>query len=245
MELVGPVLTQVAFAPVRAAIAETYKDSMDDTDSSGTRKRPRLDSGHRAYRSMSAENERAANSEGGSTKISPVIPDGQSPVGSCEVAIGLPASPVTPSKMTINVRKSVATVTPTQLLKDDNTDTPVRAGGLEEGSGSPQIAAAAGSSSPKVVSIASSPPNSPEIEVAEIEDMTDDPGMTRWKPLISNKSFTRTRQARDLELQLVHQFPHASSDRELKDTVQAISRALEKSILRLCHICNYAYLHHR
>ena len=230
MEPVGLTLSQLAVTPERAASATPRNESMDDIDSSSTRKRPRLDSGNRAYRSMSTD---PTYLEDGSTRVAHVSPQGQRLTESSKGADEVLSNPVTPSKMTINVRESGTSTSPSRISTHDDASTSLRGGGFQQdetASFEPvTIGSNAISPSPNVVSIALSPPNSPEIEVAEIEDMTDDPGETKWKPLASRKVLTHIEKGRELETRLMCEFPHASASHDLKDTVQLIARAIEKS----------------
>ena len=199
MEPVGLTLSQLAVTPDRAASATPRNDSMDDIDSSSTRKRPRLDSGNRAYRSMSTD---PTYLEDGLTHVAHVSPHGQSLKKSSKEEKEVPANPVTPSKMTINVRESGTSASPPRISTNDNANISSRGGGPQQDeavSCEPvSDSSNAKSTSPNVVSIALSPPQSPEIEVAEIEDMTDDPRETKWKPLTSRKVLTHLEEGREV-----------------------------------------------
>ena len=82
------------------------------------------------------------------------------------------------------------------------------------------------SSSSNVISVTSSPPRSPEIEVAEIEDMNDEPGETRWKPLISATSLM---DAKDIQQSVLEDFPYLGErGRNLRKTIAALAQTFEK-----------------
>ncbi len=80
-------------------------------------------------------------------------------------------------------------------------------------------------SSPNVISVGSSPQHSPEIEVAEIEDMNDESGETRWQPLARQ---TRVAEAKHIQEVHLANFPYAANSR-LRKTLNMLAGALEKS----------------
>ena len=82
------------------------------------------------------------------------------------------------------------------------------------------------SSPSNVISVTSSPPRSPEIEVAEIEDMNDEPGETRWKPLISATSLM---DAKETQQSVLEDFPYLGDRaRNLRKTVATLAQIFEK-----------------
>lgn len=129
-----------------------------------------------------------------------------------------------PSKVTINVRDPIQNASSSQMGVHD-TDEPAPAdkdkmppssqfdspGRIEPGS-------------PDVVSVDFSPTRSPEIEVADIEDMNDEPGETKWRPLAS-----LIIQAKDTQGALLEAFPYAVPNRDLRQTVLLVSQEIEKS----------------
>lgn len=81
------------------------------------------------------------------------------------------------------------------------------------------------SSPSNVISVTSSP-RSPEIEVAEIEDMNDESGETRWKPLISATSLM---DAKDIQQSVLEDFPYLGErGRNLRKTIAALAQTFEK-----------------
>lgn len=223
-------LARSPVTPTRAKSVGPRKGSMEDAESSSTRKRPRLDSGDRAHRSMSADPLRATTSEGGPPNVPATTPGDYSSSRSHEAAEGPPVVVTTPSKVTINVREPAAAVsqTPSQKTTDDRPST--QAGALgDDGSSSRQASAPIMNPSiPKVVSAASSPPNSPEIEVAEVEDMNDAPVETKWMTLTSSTCKTGAKEARDLQALLLQGFPRISTARNMKHALSIIAGALQK-----------------
>ena len=88
------------------------------------------------------------------------------------------------------------------------------------------------SSPSNVISVTSSPPRSPEIEVAEIEDMNDDSGETRWKPLISATSMM---DAKDIQQSVLDDFPYLGErSRNLRRTVSVLAQTFEKGECSSC-----------
>ena len=83
-------------------------------------------------------------------------------------------------------------------------------------------------SSPKVISVSSSPSHSPEIEIAEVEDINDDPGETRWRPLESTAIAASIQDAKDVQMALLDQFP-LLTQQNLRKTISLIATALGKS----------------
>ena len=183
---------------------------MEDTDSSGTRKRPRLDSGEHTYRSMSADRPHNNVPDPDTIKTLSLsqqedeLPD-----------INTPVPPITPTKVTINVRdpQTNSAAEPAVTSNTQSAASPSKE--YERSSISP-------SESPKVVSVHSTPTSSPEIQVAEVEDMSDDPSATRWKPIRSIMP-----NPHDFQSKLLESFPFASANKSLRKTLNGICSAIE------------------
>lgn len=170
----------------RAVSAGPQRNPMEDSDSSLTRKRPRLDSGSRSYRSMSAD--RLMSSP--SAKLC-VTARTTPPLDTYHIE---PASrehmdlthDSTPSKMTINIRDAASEpcLAPTAPIDDIIT---YQTNDRDElaNSSDPDLPKRPPSSSPNHVSPPSSSSRSPEIEVAEVEDISQEPGHTKWRTLAS------------------------------------------------------------
>ena len=203
------------------------RNSMEDADSSVTRKRPRLDSGNRTYRSMSTDKIDSAQA----------LPELDQPLPNTDGKVYEPISTVspdstnqhslsgTPSKVTINVRD--------KLLEDSSPNHKLAAELAAMGSdktvhSTPAISAVnIASNSPNDVVVLSSPTRSPEIEVAEIEDMDDDPRQTRWKPMVS------TTKIEDLQAALLENFPFAEKYTDLRECILCLAQTLEKGTHRI------------
>lgn len=228
------VLTRLPISSTRAQSAgpsSPHRNLMEDADPSGTRKRPRLDSGDRAHRSMSADPLGATPSSAGRASTSVTSTSGQNESQSSQMDDGLPAPlPITPSKVTINVRGPTLDTSPTCQIPPLKPNPTIRGGFVGDASSASHQGSSTDVSSPpaKTNSVTSSPLRSPEIEVAEVEDMNDDPGETRWKPLSSDTTTTNAHEAKAIHTLLLSQFPHCSGH-TLKNTVTKITGALQKS----------------
>lgn len=198
------------------------RNSMEDADSSITRKRPRLDSGDRAYRSMSAD-PLSPGYNGPNTGATPLMPNDKAsdhgPNGTPDITTKYSLDS-TPSKVTINVRDPplISPTRPppyaiTQPPLDIKPDLPSRSAemrALDNVDASP----------PDIVTVSSSPPQSPEIQVAELEDVEGHTGPTVWR-----KSGTYM-NLDDLFISLLNDFPLASQSTTLANAVNNISHTL-------------------
>lgn len=223
MELVsiGPVPTPTR--AISAGPSPPRRNPMEDADSSVTRKRPRLDSGDRTRRSMSADRIYSSSSKPGNSQTSLTPSHGDTsprPSGTGTISTSVDQRP---SKVTINVRDPASNISPTlpetssihlpaSLDKNDPQST-IRS--------DPSIKVDPMTSD--VISVTSTPARSPEIEVAEIEDMNQDPGETRWRPL------ARLIDAKDTQGALLDMFPYGHPQSNLRNTVTLLGNAFEKS----------------
>ena len=199
------------------------RSSMDDSDPSLTRKRPRLDSGDRAHRSMSADELADTPTRNGLRPVSSA-PEWKIDTRNCDAGDNvLPSVSGTPSKVTINVREPLpGSSPPAPAMFSTDMDAIQRKPDSSDETDS-GVMAAVNPSSPDIISVSSSASRSPEIEVAEIEDMTDEPGNTRWRSLADPTQLQRI---------LLQQFPYADPERPMHRTVEAIANALEKGRLQ-------------
>ena len=169
---------------------------MEDADSPVKRKRPRLDSGDRAYRSMSAEPSSTIPSASRGPLSSPdPNPNEEARYSNTDTKATSASSPsaaparamdMTPSKVTINVRDPSLAGSPTQpqfsnpAMSDDNRN---EASGNHEG---PTASESNDLSPPTLNPSSPSSMGSPRIEVAEPEYMDDAAGPTVWIPATAN-----------------------------------------------------------
>jgi len=199
---------------------------MDDSDPSLTRKRPRLDSGDRSYRSMSAD-ELANTPSRNLLGHSPSTPARYLNASNREdEATVLASASGTPSKVTINVKEplpSNSPLGPGPTMSIIGVDT-MRAELAPSEASTVEIPVVVDASSPDIISVSSSPSRSPEIEVAEIEDMSEAPGETRWRSLS---------EATELQRTLLRAFPFASRNRHPRQAIEAIIVAFDNGKL-LC-----------
>ncbi|KAL8674423.1 MAG: hypothetical protein Q9168_001156 [Polycauliona sp. 1 TL-2023] len=177
----------VTFAtPDRAVSAGPQRNPMEDSDSSLTRKRPRLDSGSRSYRSMSADPFLPASATKPSvTARTPPSLDTRHTETPPAEHVDLPHGS-TPSKMTINVRDAALEPCPTPTvpiggyIPAQTSDRDKLANSNDTG-----LPQQVHSPCPDHLSPPLSSSRSPEIEVAEVEDISQDPGCTKWRTLAS------------------------------------------------------------
>ena len=198
------------------------RNPMEDADSSVTRKRPRLDSGTLAHTSMSVDRSTATppGPDASQGPLTPAHDDSSSVISEQQHA--LPGLDRTPSKVTINVRDPIQRSSPPLPVTNGVGVSSTQ--GREE----PPAFQSDGpchiieSPSSNVISVSSSPARSPEIEVAELEDMNEESGETRWRPLVSLVD------AKDTQAALLDAFPYADRHRDLRQTVALIAQAFEK-----------------
>ncbi|KAL9131097.1 MAG: hypothetical protein Q9217_000859 [Psora testacea] len=189
-----------------------HRSPMEDAESSSTRKRPRLDSGERTYRSMSADRLETSCSERQSTATQENIRIASN--------VTSPPPPFTPTKVTINVREP-APGDSSPMATAEPADKSRSCGGRGGGPSSQHRVG-----SPKIESVHSSPTNSPEIQVAEVEDISDEPAVTRWRPIRSRLS-----EARHIQQNLLYDFPFQGHNKSLRRTVNTLAMAWEKNSL--------------
>ena len=205
-----------------------YRIPMEDTGASGTRKRPRLDSGERTYRSMSADRLQASPSN---RVVEQSTTTQSNSSASNDNSISKP--PMTPTKVTINVRETVTLEHfpkhPTDAV--DQADTILTE---QPSSSTPQ------SDSPKIVSVHSTPTSSPEIQVAEVEDVGDEHPVTRWRPLKDT-----VLEARRIQLEMLDEFSAFGSTKSLRRTLSQVALACEKSALSIKFAQSTRLISHR
>ncbi|KAL2842484.1 hypothetical protein BJX68DRAFT_244747 [Aspergillus pseudodeflectus] len=190
-------------------------DSMEEIDPQSTRKRPRLDSGSGVCESLSLVNEIVTVPE--STPDAPAITDEEAPV--------LKRSA---SRMTINMKSPATPPTP----NTPDNPTPDSEQSLVEEMDPVASAQPISEQPTNFVSLSSSPAQSPEIEVAELEDMDQDPNTTSWKPLgeaLRDPSVPDVVQLRTPEpVDLPGIFPWLSVEQEPRENLAEICMAIEK-----------------
>ncbi|KAJ5502999.1 Peptidase C19 ubiquitin carboxyl-terminal hydrolase 2 [Penicillium fimorum] len=179
-----------------------FISSMEDLDPQATRKRPRLDSGSRVSPTLSL---------GGTSRTASIAPASDMDEASDS---GNPAN-----KVTINTKSSLSPTAPDLPPSDP------------ELSGSdldllPDIDPA-----PIPISLSSSPssPRSPEIEVAEPEDINQDPKTSNWKPLgqvVRDQDEPEVIEIRDVP-PLSDSFPKVHTEMTVRENFKALGDMLE------------------
>ena len=198
------------------------RDSMEDSNSSTTRKRPRLDNGEIVLQTMSTDNPAA----------SPIysIKNEQLPQASEDVmtpsAVDLETNAdqsflQSPSKMTINVRDRALNSTSPPKSRVTGTLSPHRTSHLPSASSAIDMP----STPPPILTSSPSPSRSPEIEVAELEEFDDDPRNTRWKPL-------HEISAVDVLNESIASFPGVGQHRNALAAITQLNVNLERGLWR-------------
>ncbi|KAL1880253.1 hypothetical protein Plec18167_003656 [Paecilomyces lecythidis] len=184
---------------------------MEDTDPQTTRKRPRLDSGSGARESMS-------------TPGSPSDPVSDQAAASPTPDQEVLAQTRPASRVTINM-KSPATVksdSATMESHPEQSDTSPLPHPGQSAEINPQSSTA--------ISISSSPTQSPEIEVADVEDMDQDPATTNWRSLgdaLRGQAATEVVQLRE-QLSLPDSFPKLRGNPDLRESIEEMGALIEK-----------------
>ncbi|KAJ5770638.1 uncharacterized protein N7511_002689 [Penicillium nucicola] len=182
---------------------DKVRDSMEDLDPQATRKRPRLDSGSRASESLSVDE----MSRPSSVPASEMDED--------------PARPA--SKVTINMKSPPS---PAALeLPSTESELPDNASELQVDSDA---------ASANVISIhSSSSQGSPQIEVADLEDMNQESNHSNWKPIAEaiNDQGDMEVEAQDNE-SLADAFPKLHEDMRARDNLKGIGDMIEHGHVR-------------
>lgn len=205
--------------------SRSHGEFMEDRDPQSTRKRPRLDSGNHSRESM-ATDELAASGENGvsgtdglaeqSTSATSDSHTSQRPASRVTINMKSPAVPdssdatTSQNETTHSEHLNLSDADPSEHPQDSTENMPG------------QVSAA--------ISISSSPAQSPEIEVAEVEDMDQDPGISNWRSLgdaLRDPSPPGVVQI-DGDLSVTDSFPRFRINGELREAVEDISNALEK-----------------
>lgn len=234
--------------PPGAAAAESdqtrfHGDPMEDTDPQSTRKRPRLDSGSRVCESWSTDEmsgrtaaatapvtaadgaaDQEASAAAASRPASRVTINVKSPTtGSRELESGPVDDPATSSSSSTTLpdqSSSAGGAPPTQSQSADTSNT------------------AAGQASNNAISLSSSPVQSPEIEVADVEDVDQDTNTTStWKPLgeaMRDRVTPEVVQLQD-QLSLTDTFPKLHEHLGLRENLDEVCAIIEKGEGRKTH----------
>ncbi|KAI2935085.1 hypothetical protein CBS147320_819 [Aspergillus niger] len=186
---------------------------MEESDPQSTRKRPRLDSGSGTCESRSIPDETAA------TRFPNDIPDAPATTGQDASPSSRPAS-----RVVIKLKSPV----PDNMASKPG-DSPVE---HPSGGDLPTQSAAGetGLDASTAISLSSSPTQSPEIEVADLEDMDQDPNTSSWKSLGEAMREPETPEVVQLHDQppLTETFPRLIIGNELRENLEEICAIIEK-----------------
>ncbi|KAJ5498532.1 hypothetical protein N7453_007583 [Penicillium expansum] len=177
-------------------------DSMEDLDPQATRKRPRLDSGSRVSPTLSLD---------GTSRTASIAPASDMDAASDS---GNPAN-----KVTINTKSPLPSMAPS--LPPSNPEL----------SGSELELLPDIDTAPNPISVSSSPssPRSPEIEVAEPEDINQNPNNSNWKSLgqvVRDQDEPEVIEIQDV-LPLSDSFPKVHNEMTPKENFKALGDMLE------------------
>ncbi|OJJ67421.1 hypothetical protein ASPBRDRAFT_341882 [Aspergillus brasiliensis CBS 101740] len=185
---------------------------MEESDPQSTRKRPRLDSGSGTCESRSIPDETAA------TRFPNDIPDAPATTGQDASPSSRPAS-----RVVIKLKSPV----PDNMVSEPG-DSPIQP---PSGDLPPQSAAGeTGLDASTAISLSSSATQSPEIEVADLEDMDQEPNTSSWKPLGEAMREPETPEVVQLHDQppLTETFPRLLIGNELRENLEEIGAIIEK-----------------
>ncbi|KAF7115388.1 hypothetical protein CNMCM5793_002204 [Aspergillus hiratsukae] len=187
-----------------------HGDSMEDLDPQSTRKRPRLDSGSSVVETLSID-------EAAISRMSEPTPAAPAAPGTIDHDVPLSTGPA--SRVTINVKSPTS-----DTMATDSPDT------TPEHPGAGPLSAPQAADSPKVVSIASTPAQSPEIEVADLEDMDQDPNTSTWRTLGEALREPITPEVVQLQGQppLSGTFPKLRDSDDVRENLEGIGAIIEK-----------------
>ncbi|KAH8696007.1 putative ubiquitin hydrolase [Talaromyces proteolyticus] len=190
-----------------------HDDYLEDTDSQTTRKRPRLD-----------PDPDSLPREAMSTGPPPTTPTREE----------LPSLQPSSSQVTINMKS------PSQAIPSPQEQFPANEISKPEDEIHSEVAndqisigedtAMAGAHSSTAISISSSPAHSPEIEVADLEDMDQDPNTSQWRPL--GEALREQHSAGIVQVHepfsLADQFPKLRGNPDLRESLEETVNMIEK-----------------
>ncbi|KAL8902906.1 MAG: hypothetical protein Q9207_004295 [Kuettlingeria erythrocarpa] len=136
----------------------------------------------------------------------------------------MPVVEGTPSKVTINVRDPAVLASPfisTAPVGQSTIDTDDELANSSDPGRSKKLTPP----SPHVISPPSSASRSPEIEVAEVEDMNQEPGHTRWRPLSNVQDSVKIKD------DLWAGFPCRNRTHSILQTVDEITRHFQQGLI--------------
>lgn len=237
-------------AAVAADAPGSPNDPMEDTYTQSTRKRPRLDSGDHSNESMtmSVPSPSSASGHCDDDKVAgsdSLVPHTTAPVPDPETP-----NPQRPSsRVTINMKSPTlhddsASHTAEETPAATPSDPPPQYVAVpEQQEQQHQTSMDIASHTPAAISITSSPSHSPEIEVAEVEDMDQDPSTSNWRSL---EDALRTPEEPDLvrihdEVSLAESFPRLRQDCDIREAIEETSNFLERGNISFSSSIGFLY----
>jgi ubiquitin carboxyl-terminal hydrolase 34 len=196
-----------------------HGEYLEDTESESTRKRPRLDRGRVSGEAMSTE---------GASPV-PQAASPKTPDRNDRPSVQRPSS-----RVTINMKSPSQAMASTQDLlltgglpeREDETQSEV----ANTPTTPTEDATMAGAHSSTAISITSSPAQSPEIEVADLEDMDQDPNTSQWRPLgeaLREQNTTGVFEVHE-PFSLADQFPKLRGNPDLRESLEETVSMIEK-----------------
>ncbi|OAX82322.1 hypothetical protein ACJ72_03333, partial [Emergomyces africanus] len=240
-------------AAVAADAPRSPNDPMEDTYTQSTRKRPRLDSGSHSNESMtmSVPSPSSASGHGDDDKVissNSLVPPTTTPAPLPDSETPTPQRPS--SRVTINMKSpvlnhedSISRTAEETLIATPRDPPPQDAAILaqqqqhrqqedEEQQPPFQRRPSLGIAphTPTAISVSSSPSRSPEIEVAEVEDMDQDPSTSSWRSL---QDALRAPEDPDVvrihdEVSLAESFPRLRQDCDIREAIEEASSYIER-----------------
>lgn len=211
-------------------------DPMEDTYTQATRKRPRLDSGNHSNESMTMSVPSPSSDSGhygndqllsGGSLVPPAatsVPDPETPNPqrpSSRVTINMKSPTLHDDSASHTVEETPAV---SDQLQSEQSEQQEQHEQHEQFQMSPDLT----SHAQTAISITSSPSRSPEIEVAEVEDMDQDPSTSNWRSLED-----ALREEPDLvhmhdEVSLAESFPRLRQDCDVREAIEEIANYFER-----------------
>lgn len=226
---------------------------MEEGDSHITRKRPRLDSGDRTRQTMSADRALAALGDANPQELDSPQQGNHTEVStsSSDVTVAQSSRETPPlqhssSKVTINTRSP--------LLPSSSQQSAIAPDPTSGDAHRPEESSAEVSPSKKMenptdmptqiseaISISSSPAQSPEIEVAEVEDMDQDSDTTKWTSLAN---VVKSSNSQEIEVGgeppwIWETFPLAKHNVGPQKAIDIIAMRIEKGMMSIVRFCAF------
>jgi ubiquitin carboxyl-terminal hydrolase 34 len=204
---------------------DEHMEESDPQDPQATRKRPRLDSGSASREAMSTGESPVRRS------ASPRTPNPEEPPSLYRSASRVTINMISPSRPV--VATDGGSDSPSELVSQENGVQSV----ANDAGHQLEDTTMVGAQSSTAISISSSPMRSPEIEVADLEDMDQDPNTSNWRPLGEAEALRDQGAAEVVQvherLSLADSFPKIRGNVDVRESVEEIVTMIEKGELRV------------